>query len=209
MVLCGVCFTKSRLDYLNDIGVKDSKKLSSAKRETLANLIKINCVCYKELQVSSHEIDKREKDNISLNKLEINKMVEIINYLKPDIIYIDAADVNESRFGILIKQLLSYHPKKVISKHKADERFPIVSAASIIAKHKRDLIINDLREKYINRGYGDLGSGYPSDEKTIKFLREWIRNHKKVPSFARKSWKTTKRILNEELYNTKITHYFS
>ncbi len=209
MVLCGVCFPYTNLDYLYNIGVKDSKKLTSRKREILAKLIKENCVCFKETQVSSQEIDNRILKNLSLNKLEILKMVEIINDLKPDIIYIDAADVDETRFGKSIKKLLSYHPKQIISKHKADDLFPIVSAASIIAKNKRDTIINDLREKYLNLGYSDLGSGYTSDKKTIHFLREWIKNHKDVPPFARKSWETTKRILNEELNNRKITQYFS
>ena len=130
MVLCGVCFKYSNLDYLKDIGVKDSKKLTSSKREILAKLIKNKCVCFKEIQVSSQEIDNRELEHLSLNKLEIFKMVEIINDLKPDLIYIDAADVDENRFGKSIKKLLSYHPKQIISKHKADNLFPIVSAAS-------------------------------------------------------------------------------
>ncbi|MHA1491899.1 MAG: ribonuclease HII, partial [Promethearchaeota archaeon] len=87
-------------------------------------------------------------------------------------------------------------------KHKADDTYPIVSAASIIAKNKRDALINDLKKKY-----GDLGSGYPSDEKTTTFLHNWIKKNKKVPHFARATWSTTRKILTEELENKKITDY--
>ena len=99
--------------------------------------------------------------------------------------------------------MLNYNPKEIIAKHKADDIFPIVSAASIIAKNKRDSLINELKEKY-----GDLGSGYPSDKKTIDFLRKWIKKNRKVPAFARKSWATIKTILNGEVTNRKITDFY-
>jgi ribonuclease HII len=207
-VVCGVCFTESNLEYLEEIDVKDSKKLSKKKRIALSKLIKTQCVCYKELIVSTREIDQRFEKNINLNMLEINKFAQIINDLKPDIIYMDAADTNEERFREFILEKLNYSPHKIISEHKADEKYPIVSAASIIAKDKRDVIIDNLREKYLNLGYSDLGSGYPSDKKTTQFLREWIRSEKKAPPFARKTWETTKKMLDLELYNKKITQYF-
>jgi ribonuclease HII len=208
MILCGVSFTKNKLQILEKMGVKDSKKLSPKKREELAKIIKEQCTSYKTLKLSSQEIDEREKKRISLNKLEIIKFVHIVNELQPDIIYIDAADTDEKRFGRSIKNQLNYTPRKIISKHKADERFPIVGAASIIAKFHRDMMINELNKYYMNQGCIDIGSGYPSDEKTINFLRYWIRTHKKAPSCARKTWATTKKIIEEELYNKKITQFF-
>jgi ribonuclease HII len=138
-----------------------------------------------------------------LNKLEELKMAEIIRELKPSSIYIDAVDVNEDRFRKSILNLLDYTPKEIISKHKADDLFPIVSAASIIAKDKRDSIIEEMKKKY-----GDFGSGYTSDKRTTDFLREWIKRNKKIPDFARKSWDTIKKIVDEELSNKKITDFF-
>ncbi len=131
-------------------------------------------------------------------------MAEIVNKLHPDILYVDAVDVNEERFGNTISRLLDYKPQKIISKHKADALFPIVSAASIIAKNKRDDIIDQLKQKY-----GEIGSGYSSDEKTRNFLKEWIKTYKKPPEFARKTWDTTKKMLNEEVRNKKITEFFN
>ena len=202
MVICGVCFSKSKLKFLSKIGVKDSKKLSTKRRSELAIIIKENCESYKAIIVDSQEIDARVEKRITLNRLEEIKMADIINELKPDVVYIDAADVNEERFKKSIAKQLSYLPKKIVSKHKADDLFPIVSASSIIAKDLRDNIIEDLKKKY-----GDFGSGYPSDTRSIDFLREWIKEKKKAPLFARKTWVTTKKIINEELSNTKITDF--
>ena len=202
MVICGVCFFEAELKMLGNIGVKDSKKLSPKKRFELAKIIKDKCKSYKTIVVSAQEIDAREKKRITLNKLEEIKMAEIIEDLRPNIIYIDAADVNEVRFGKSIQTLLKYSPKKIISKHKADDLYPIVSASSIIAKDMRDSIIEELK-----KSYGDFGSGYPSDARTIKFLREWIREKKKTPPLARKSWETTKKIIREELYTKKINDF--
>ncbi|MFX0031152.1 MAG: ribonuclease HII [Candidatus Hodarchaeota archaeon] len=202
MVICGICFPSDGLDFLREIGVKDSKKLTLSKRTELAKTIKGKCHSIKVIIISAKEIDDRIKSNLTMNRLELLKFTEIINDLKPNIIIIDAADVNEKRFGMSIKTLLDYKPKKIISKHKADDTYPIVSASSIIAKDIRDNLIETLREKY-----GDFGSGYPSDMKTINFLRDWITKNKKPPSFARKTWNTTKKILNETIYNKKLTDY--
>lgn len=204
MVICGICFTTSNLEFLSQIGVKDSKKLTPSKRKELAEILKKNCYSYKIIEISAKEIDERELNKITMNRLEELKMAEIINNLKPDIIYIDAADVNEERFGDSIKKLLNYKPKNIISKHKADDIFPIVSASSIVAKHRRDTLIKDFHESY-----GDFGSGYPSDTRSIDFLRDFIKTNKRAPKIARKSWVTTKRIINEELSTKKITEFLN
>ncbi|MFX1337689.1 MAG: ribonuclease HII [Promethearchaeota archaeon] len=203
LVICGVCFIESKLAILKEIGVKDSKKLSPNKRNELAKVIKENCHSIEIVIVSAKDIDNREKERITLNRLEELKMADIINKLHPNIIYVDAVDVNEERFGNSLKMLLHYKPLKIVSKHRADDIYPIVSAASIVAKVTRDSIINKLKQKY-----GDLGSGYPSDKRTTDFLRQWIRDNKRVPSFVRTSWDTTKKILNEEVGTKKITDYF-
>lgn len=204
MVLCGICFDKSKINFISEIGVKDSKKLSSKKRSELAKLLKNNCHSHKIVVVSPQEIDEREIKKVTLNRLEELKMAEIINELKPDIIYIDAVDVNEVRFGNSIKTLIGYEPKEIISKHKADVLFPIVSAGSIVAKNKRDTLILESHKKY-----GDFGSGYPSDIKTINFLRNYVKKYKKPPNIARKSWDTTKKIIDEEVSTKKITEFLN
>ncbi len=164
--------------------------------------MKESCYSYKIIVVNSQEIDQRETKRITLNRLEELKMAEIINKLKPDIIYLDAVDVKEERFGNSIKNLLNYRPKKIISKHKADDIYPIVSAGSIIAKFRRDTLIEELKDTY-----GNFGSGYPSDPRTIKFLKEFLKKHKRAPKIARRTWDTIKRMINEEVLSRKITDF--
>ncbi|MHA1150219.1 MAG: ribonuclease HII [Promethearchaeota archaeon] len=202
LVLCGLCIKESALKSLLDMGIKDSKKLTLKKRTMVAEQLKSQQISYKIITVSPKEIDERGKKKITLNRLEELKMAEIINTLKPDIIFIDAADVKEDRFGDSILKLLNYKPKQLISKHKADDTYPIVSAASILAKDKRDKIIDVYKKEY-----GEIGSGYPSDKKTTDFLRDWIQKHKKAPPIARNSWQTTQKILEQEVRNKKITDF--
>ncbi|MBS7633500.1 ribonuclease HII, partial [Candidatus Bathyarchaeota archaeon] len=73
-----------------------------------------------------------------------------------------------------------------------DQKYPIVSAASVIAKVERDREIELLRQQY-----GDFGSGYPSDPKTIVFLHRILQKYGKYPAFVRKSWKPAKKAMVE------------
>jgi ribonuclease HII len=68
----------------------------------------------------------------------------------------------------------------------------IVSAASIIAKTERDAVISKLHEKY-----GDFGSGYPTDPKSIAFLQKLIQNNEELPFFIRRSWESVSRAVQK------------
>jgi ribonuclease HII len=46
--------------------------------------------------------------------------------------------------------------------------------------------------------YGDFGSGYPNDPKTIKFVRTLVRDGKKLPAIVRKSWESVRKIVDAE-----------
>jgi ribonuclease HII len=76
--------------------------------------------------------------------------------------------------------------------HHADSLNVVVSAASIIAKIIRDNEIQRIREMY-----HDIGSGYPSDKKTMIFIKNWVTRYKSAPTFARKSWKPVRIMLEK------------
>jgi len=146
------------------------------------------------VKLSPSEIDKvveKGRKLFRLNWLEAQAMAKVIELLKPDIAYVDASDVLEERFK---KQILEFLPFKVeiVSEHKADRKYPVVSAASIIAKVERDREIAELKARY-----GDFGCGYPTDPKTLEFLHRLLENFKEYPEFVRKSWKPAKRIRQE------------
>lgn len=191
LVIAGVLMKKENLPKLTHLGVKDSKYLSPSKREILFFEIKGIAQKIRLIMLSPKEIDNvvlHGKKLFKLNRLEAQTMAKVIELLKPDMAYVDASDVNEERFKIHIIEYLPYIPE-IISEHKADRTYPIVSAASIVAKVERDRVIAKLREEY-----GDFGSGYPSDRKTKIFLQEFSDRFGKFPNFVRKSWKTVKQI---------------
>lgn len=194
LVIAGVLFKENDLPKLVNLGVKDSKLLSPQKRETLAVQIRELALKWHIVLLSPAEIDRvvesRRKLH-KLNRLEAQAMAKVIAVLKPDVVYVDASDVLADRFEEHIAENLSFSPK-IISEHKADVKYPVVSAASIIAKVERDKVISQLQKKH-----GNMGCGYPSDSNTIKFLEDWIRKFGSYPDFVRKSWKTAKRVKSE------------
>jgi ribonuclease HII len=191
LVIAGVMFEEADLPKLVDLGVKDSKLLSPQKRETLAQQIKELALIHHTVWLSPAEIDRvveSKRKLHKLNRLEAQAMAKVISILKPDIVYVDASDVLADRFAEHIAENLEFSPK-IVSEHKADVKYPVVSAASIIAKVERDKAICQLQKKH-----GNIGCGYPSDPNTIKFLENWINKFGSYPDFVRKSWKTAKRV---------------
>ena len=191
LVIAGISINEYDLPKLTDLGVKDSKLLSSHKRETLASQIKELASNWYFIALSPNEIDKvveSKRKLHKLNRLEAHTMAKVIAFLKPDIVYVDASDILPKRFGDHIAEKLSFKIK-IISEHKADQKYPIVSAASILAKVERDKEISQLQEVH-----GTIGCGYPHDPNTIKYLEKCITEFGFYPDFVRKSWKTSKRI---------------
>jgi ribonuclease HII len=116
-------------------------------------------------------------------------MAKTIRDIHPDRVFIDTADVLPDRFKGDILRVLGWEPDLICEK-KADVRYPVVSAASILAKVRRDSFIAQLRDDH-----GDFGSGYPSDRKTVAYLESWFEGHSTPPPFVRASWKTVKRLV--------------
>ncbi|MFA5364500.1 MAG: ribonuclease HII [Candidatus Bathyarchaeia archaeon] len=194
LAIAGVCIKEEDIPKLMAIGVKDSKLLSPKKRETLAVQIKEIVHEYSIVLLSPAEIDvvvESKIKNHKLNRLEAKTMAKVIETLKPDVVYVDAADRVEKRFGEHIAECLSFSPK-IVSEHKADLKYPVVSAASILAKVERDKKISELKNSY-----GNIGCGYPNDKNTVAFLKQCILESGDYPEFVRKSWQTAKRIKNE------------
>jgi len=180
MVIAGVGVSSD--EAFSGIPVKDSKLLAPAERERLYILIR------KKSTIATVVIDADTIDAIrqemTLNTCVARAHAEVIRKLSPDTAYIDACDVNAFRYAGMVKSHLA-SPCKIVSEHHADQTYPVVSAASIIAKVTRDRVIAKLAKKY-----GEIGSGYPADPVTIRYLESYIDEHGFPPPIARKSWKT-------------------
>ena len=191
LVVAGLSLEEKEEEKLSSIGVRDSKLLSPSRREALAPQILEIAGKYSYFELSPRSIDAvviRKQRLRSLNYLEAMAMAKIIRDLEPDVVYLDPSDVLPERFSDQILRVLK-KKIKIVSEHNADERYPVVSAASILAKVRRDRLVSELRERY-----GNFGSGYCHDERTITFLTNLIRSGSTLPEIVRRSWKTLKNI---------------
>jgi ribonuclease HII len=174
-------------ERLSGLGVRDSKQLSPKERERLYGEIRKRC------KIATVTIDAQEIDTIR-NEMTMNSCVarahaQVIQKLSPACAYVDACDVNSFRYAEMVKVHLP-SPCEIVSEHHADEKYLVVSAASIVAKVVRDGQITKLAKKY-----GRIGSGYPSDPVTIRWLSDYIGEHPVPPPIARRSWKTVGALL--------------
>jgi len=191
LVIAGIMVEEENLSRLRALGVKDSKLLSPRRRQQLKQEILKLALRFHVIKLSPAQIDQvveKGRKLYKLNRLEAQTMAKVIEALKPDIAYVDASDVLAERFKEHIEEKLPFRVK-IVSEHKADATYPVVSAASIIAKVERDRAVQELTKKH-----GDMGSGYAADPKTIKFLENWVTKHGSYPDFVRKSWKPAKRL---------------
>jgi ribonuclease HII len=189
LVIAGVLIDERSESKLLKLRVKDSKLLSRHQREQLAKEIEQVAIDTHVIKLSPSEIDKAVNSRRKLhklNRLEAKTMAKVIEALRPDIAIVDASDVLADRYKQHITECLSFQVQ-VISEHKADKNYPVVSAASIIAKVERDHSIDELKTQH-----GDFGSGYMTKPETMAFLEALVKKHGTYPDFVRRSWKPAK-----------------
>ena len=140
-----VVLTKENKFTLKEIGVKDSKKLTSKKRKLLYQKILLISSDYGIGQSSVREIDKfgiRFATELSMIRA-LKKLKE-----KPNELIID---------GPLLLRPWKGIQKNIVS---GDSKFTSVASASIVAKVCRDSLMERLEKKYSgylifkNKGYG-------------------------------------------------------
>ncbi len=195
MVVAGVLVDGDKVGELIEVGVKDSKKLSPGVRAELSKLIREIAEKVEVMVLNASTVDKstRKSGARGLNELEAEIFAELIDRLKPDAAYIDLPSTKYEEFRRLIEELAE-HRCAIVLEHKADEKYPVVSAASIIAKYERDRLIEKLKAEL-----GDFGSGYPSDPKTRSFLLDRLKRGKIEDSHIRSSWKTLSKVAQLKL----------
>lgn len=184
---------------LRQMNVRDSKKLTPERRELLAPEIQKVARC-EVMVVPAKDIDVMRAE-MSLNDFEARLFASVIERLHPETAYVDAVDVDEIDFKRAVLKDLPFEVE-IVSQHEADDLFPVVSAASVVAKVRRDA---EMRAIEAEVGQ-PLGSGYPSDPVTIAFLEKWIREKGSPPPHTRTTWDTTRRLLAESK-NRKLEEF--
>ncbi len=191
LVIAGVSVREIDLPKLRKLGVRDSKELTPKQRERLSGKIEKIAKDVVVLRVGPCRIDHYHKQGVNLNRVEAMKMCTVIDCLNSHKAYVDGPELNLGKFKRILAKMLKNETELVVE-HKADRNYPVVSAASIIAKVERDNEIEELRKKY-----GVDGTGYPSDERTINWMKAYLKENKKFPEegLVRHSWITTKDML--------------
>ena len=182
MVIAGVVVPEKMEKILERMGVKDSKRLTPNRRTILSRKLR-KMFDYEIVVISAREIDDLRASGVNLNEIEKNAMESIILKLKPEKAIVDAVDVKAERFQENLRKDTGFD---IVAEHKADDTYIQVSAASIIAKAERDAQIDEINKEYIKSG--GIGSGYPSDPTTKKFLSNYT--YDEMPDFVRRSWNT-------------------
>jgi|TARA_B100000315_G_C14583871_1_gene591905 ribonuclease HII len=191
LVIAGIKASENISPVLVNLGVKDSKLLTSRQRLFLYPVILRLTEAISVKLIQPRLIDSfvlKGTKYKKLNYLEAITMARIISDLEPKRAYVDAADSNTERFAQQIQDALAIQTD-VRSMHRADRVIPVVSAASIIAKVIRDTAIEGLHQRY-----GEFGSGYPSDSRTIALARRLAAKRSRT-DIVRRSWKTWRRCL--------------
>ncbi|MFO7990956.1 MAG: ribonuclease HII [Thermoplasmata archaeon] len=194
LVVAGVCLKEDK--KLIEMKVKDSKRHTANRREELAKEIYKMGGCAVRV-IPAEDIDAL-RTQMTMNVMEADFFSSIINELcsEGDTVYVDSASANEKNFARMIEGKLDVDVD-LISEHKADDNYPVVSAASICAKVRRDEEVKKIEEKLGE----DIGSGYPSDPNTRRFLKKWIGKKGELPPYVRRSWKTCQDLMT--LHKTK------
>ena len=188
MVIAGVVLPLNHVSELHSLGVRDSKELDASKRAELAKVLTATLKHIVIVKVPPSLID-----TVNLNKLEINTFKYIAERLfklygeKIQVVYVDS--VGPPRHVIEAIQTIS-KKLKVVAEARADKRFIPVAAASIVAKVARDKEIERL-----SKLYGVRGSGYPTDPRTLEWIKQaYKQSPSNPPPFIRRSWSTLKKI---------------
>lgn len=183
LVLCGVVIGENRIKYLERLKLKDSKKISPKRRVVLSRKIK-KISKHHLVKITARDIDILRANEVNLNQIEKIAMQRIIGNSGANISIIDCIDIKPDRFK---NEIEGFFPDlQVITEHNAEDKYAVVAAASIVAKVERDLELAKIR-----KDFKDIGSGYPSDPKTIAFLKNSLDD---LPDFVRRSWATIRRI---------------
>jgi len=194
LVVAGVLVAEGDLGRLREAGAFDSKGIPRERRREI--LLRLRGLL---LGARVRIISPREIDEKSLTDLELTAAAELARRFRPHTLVLDAP-VPPRAIPRFTERLLrecsraGAEPDEVIVVPKADRDFPVVGAASLLAKVTRDAFVAHLR-----RRYGDFGWGYPGEEAAVRFLHAWWERHGDLPPICRRKWATARRLLTPGL----------
>lgn len=158
------------------LGLKDSKQLSAAQREMLADEVKAHALAWAVAWADHHEID--ELNILQASLLAMSRAVAALS-LAPVLVLVDG-----NRCPAL--------PYPVSAILKGDSKVPAISAASILAKVERDAAMLRLDAQYPGYGFAEH-KGYPTAAHLAALERQG------VSAVHRRSYAPVRRCLEKEV----------
>jgi ribonuclease HII len=189
MVYGAALFPEEREPELAEWGIRDSKRLTAAKRNSLRAKIREEALGWAVRAIEPAELDRR-----SLHELGTEAVISLALELRPDVVVVDApvppSGIPKWRDKLYASLRLQLPGIVIVAENKADDRHPVCGAASILAKTARDEALAALQVEE-----EAFGSGYPSDPRTKAWLADrWARDGA-FPPFVRHKWETVRRIV--------------
>ncbi|MEN9557686.1 MAG: hypothetical protein RL141_55 [Candidatus Parcubacteria bacterium] len=173
--------------------VRDSKIVPAAERTQLAAHIADRA--WHAIRIATpQEIDRAVADRTrTLNGLERELMAALLREARQAhadhslSATVDAPSINAQKFQRDLLADCAWPHGSLVACHRADETDIAVSAASIIAKHHRELLLAEIKKQL----GADFGSGYPSDPRTVSYLKTAPHG----AAHIRWSWATAQRFV--------------
>ncbi|KAI7838350.1 hypothetical protein COHA_007918 [Chlorella ohadii] len=193
----------SKSKELKAMGFADSKTLNEEKRERLYEAIQAqgSMLGYEADVLSAAIISGKmlSRERVSLNALAFESTCKLIEGVLARGVNLAEAYIDALGDTTKHKERLSqrFPGVQFTVEAKADATYPIVSAASIVAKVTRD---HALRDFVLQEAAGistQFGSGYPADPETKKWLEASIDRVFGFPSLVRFSWSTCNPLLEQ------------
>ncbi len=193
MVFGAVLVEQAVEPRLRKLGVRDSKKLTKAKRYELAEQLPEHITAWRTVAVPPPELDAE-----SLGEIGKRVIVQLAEQYRPDVLVLDAPvpprGIPNYRRDIAQRlEAVGVHGVEIVAENGADDTYMCCAAASIFAKTERDTTLRAIEA----RAGVPLGSGYPGDPATTDFLREQWTRERTWPDFVRTKWDTCRRIVAE------------
>lgn len=197
--------TKHSKEMKAKFGFADSKQLKEEDRELIFKRMKE--AHHKEIGFFADVIDATtlsqnmladwDKGGRNLNKISHDSAIMLIKKVRDTLgftvkrVFLDTVG-DPKKYKTIIENALGNGPEEITVESKADDTYPVVSAASICAKVTRDHALEDYvfpeKDLEISR---EFGCGYPGDKTTKAWLTDHMDSVFGFPSIVRFSWKTS------------------
>lgn len=192
------------------LGYDDSKALSKDKRDGFfKGIVKDNAhrIGWVMRVIAASEIAGQSlaRNPFSLNQLSHAAAIEMIQHaLKMGVnvrkVFVDTVG-HPGHYESLLDRTFAGRGIEFTVRKKADSLYPVVSAASIVAKVTRDHLIEDWKfhepcvQVAAEGAQCEMGSGYPGDERTKRWLKAHTNPVFGFPSLVRFNWSTAQELI--------------